>query len=98
MIESWLLLICNSEKYQNEASLPIFSKKDNALAKLYYAPKKPGDQLKDLRENERTRLDIESNRNFCTYCAENLSPVVLQKISGSFALLKEQVDAWPFQM
>ncbi|MCP4109809.1 MAG: hypothetical protein GY749_30545 [Desulfobacteraceae bacterium] len=97
MIETWLLLICNSEKYQNEASLPIFAKKDKASAKFYYAPNQPGDQLKDLRENEKKHLNIESNRDFCSYCAENLSPKDLQKISGSFALLKEQVDDWPFQ-
>lgn len=56
MLESWLLLICNPETYHDEASLPPFKTKDQKLARDYYAPRNPPDQLKDLCEIPRWRL------------------------------------------
>ncbi|MDM8523164.1 hypothetical protein QUF80_07320 [Desulfococcaceae bacterium HSG8] len=94
MMESWLLLICDGVQYQNEAKLPIFAKKRSSSAQLYYGPRKPGDQLKDLCKIKKKQLNIKSDRDFCAYCAENLIPKDLQKISDSFALFKEQVDEW----
>lgn len=97
MIESWLLLICNQKQYQHETKLPIFARKESKLAQLYYTPKKPDDQLKDLCEIEKRRLHVETNRDFCAYCAKNLVPGDLQKIAQSFALFKKQVELWFIQ-
>ena len=94
MMESWLLLICDSRQYQGEANLPIFAKKESSSARLYYTPGKPGNQLKDLCKIEKKRLNLKSDRDFCTCCAENLISEDLKKISDSSALFKAQIDEW----
>jgi len=94
MIESWFLLICDSKKYENEKNLPIFAKQKSEIAKRYYAPNKPGKQLKDLCADERKRLQMNLKKDFCQYCAENLIPKKLKKISSSFSLLNSQVGDW----
>ena len=58
MIESCFLLIFDSKKYENEKNLPIFAKQKSEIAKRYYAPNKPGKQLKDLCANERKKLQM----------------------------------------
>jgi hypothetical protein len=94
MLESWLLLICNPENYQNEEKLPIFAKKNQSISKKYFGKRKLPNQLKDLCEIEKTRLGIPSNSEFCIHCGKNLNSKLLQKISGSFDLFKKQVDKW----
>lgn len=94
MLESWLLLICNREEYENEISLPLFAWKSMPLAKTYYAPKQPGNQLKDLAEIERGKLRSDSKDDFCLYCVEQLTPDELALASPSFSAFLEQVNNW----
>ena len=94
MIESWFLLICDSKKYENEKNLPIFAKQKSEIARRYYAPKKPSKQLKDLCADERKKLQMNLKKDFCKYCAYNLIPEKLKKISSSFSLLNSQVINW----
>ena len=94
MLESWLLLICQGEKYQDEASLPPFAKKDRSLASNYYSPKNPPDQLKDLRDLEKQERGIDATLEFVAYCAGRLDPDDLAARAPSFALLKRQLDSW----
>ena len=94
MLESWLLLICNGEKYQGEDALPLFAKKDQKGARDFYTPHNPPDQLKDLCEFERHQLDIESTIAFVAYCARQVDPDDLATRAPSFALFKQQVDTW----
>jgi len=94
MIESWFLLICDSKKYENEKSLPIFAKQKSELAKRFYAPKKPSKQLKDLCADERKKLQMNLKKDFCQYCADNLIPGKLQITSDSFGLFNSQVADW----
>jgi hypothetical protein len=94
MLESWLLLMCNKDAYKDESSLPFFAWKSQALAQQYYAPVKPENQLKDLKEYEKSRLGIASEEEFCIHCIEKLVPADLAGISPSFALFKQQIDLW----
>ncbi len=94
MLESWLLLICDGEKYDSEASLPIFAEKNSALARHYYAPEKPVDQLKDLCGLEKRRLEIASNWELCVHCGTHLVPGDLRERSGSFVQFEGQVEEW----
>ncbi len=94
MLESWLLLICNPDAYNNERSLPLFAWKSQALAQRYYAPQQPDEQLKDLKEREKVRLQLASEEDLCLYCIEQLVPETLAHIAPSFALFKQQVEEW----
>lgn len=91
MLESWLLLICKGEKHQDE--LPLFAKKDGKLARNFYKPKKPPDQLKDLCDIEKKKLGMDTV-SFIDYCAGRLDPDDLAERAPSFALFKGQVDSW----
>ncbi len=94
MLESWLLLISNPEEYGNEASLPLFALKSMPLAKTYYAPREPENQLKDLAGIEKRKSGLASMEDFCLHCIEQLSPDELASLSPSFSLFQNQVDAW----
>lgn len=94
MLESWLLLICDGEKYQREASLPPFARKDQPLARDFYAPRNPPDQLKDLCLLEKQERGIDTALEFVAYCAGRLDPDDLAACAPSFALFKRQVDSW----
>jgi hypothetical protein len=94
MLESWLLLISNKEAYQHERELPVFAWKSQTSAQQYYAPNKPDDQLKDLKELEKAKANMISEEDFYLYCIEMLVAAELSEISPSFALFKEQVDLW----
>lgn len=93
MLESWLLLISNPTIYKNEASLPFFSRKTSPLAQEYYKNNVP-DQLKDLRDNEKQRLKIVTDEEFCLHCCLALVSEDLQSVSPSFSLFKNQIDTW----
>ena len=93
MLESWLLLICNAQTYQDEASLPPFATKEGKLARDFYAPRKSPDQLKDLCDLEKNNLDIGTD-GFIAYCVGRLDPDDLAARAPSFALFRRQVDAW----
>lgn len=94
MLESWLLLICNREKYGSEATLPIFSEKSKSSASKYYGgPNKVPDQLKDLVKAERQLLG-HSKREFYQHCASILEPEPLASVSPSFAQFLMQVQGW----
>lgn len=94
MLESWLLLICNQDTYKDERALPLFAWKSQTLAQRYYAPEQPDDQLKDLKEREKVRLQLTSEEDFCLYCIEHLVPETLARIAPGFALFKQQVEEW----
>lgn len=94
MLESWLLLICNPDKYEHEAKLPLFAEKSKSLAKKYYNSKAPPEQLKDLRALEKSRIGISDSFDFCFHCCDQLEPERLAELSPSFALFKAQVDRW----
>lgn len=94
MLESWLLLICDSEKYGTEAKLPVFSDKNKASAIKYYGGKnKVPDQLKDLVDSERQTLG-QSKQEFYRHCASILDPDALAQVSLSFAQFLSQVISW----
>lgn len=93
MLESWLLLICDGENYRDEASLPPFATKEGKLARDFYAPRNPPDQLKDLCDIERQKLSIDT-RGFIVYCAGRLEPDDLVGRAPSFALFTRQVASW----
>lgn len=94
MLESWLLLISNPDCYQSEETLPLFSKKSAMLARHYFASSQPPNQLKDLVLEERDRLGLLSNQDYCLHCVEQLDPDALAQVSPSFAHFKQQVEAW----
>ena len=94
MLESWLLLICQGEKHRDEASLPRFARKDQKLARDFYAPKNPPDQLKDLCDFEKQERGIGGALEFVAYCARRLDLDDLAARAPSFALFKRQVDSW----
>ncbi len=94
MLESWLLLISDGEKHQDEASLPPFAKKDRLLASNYYSSKNPPDQLKDLRDLEKQERGIGGALEFVAYCAGRFDLDDLAARASSFALFKRQVDSW----
>ena len=77
MLESWLLLICDGEHYRDEASLPPFAGKDQKPARDFYAPKNPPDQLKDLCDIEKNKLEIDT-RGFIVHCAGRLGCIDIQ--------------------
>jgi hypothetical protein len=94
MLESWLLLICNREKYGSEAQLPIFAEKIKSSASKYYgSPNKVPDQLKDLAEAERQSLG-QNKREFYQHCASILEPNNLASVSPSFAQFLVQTQSW----
>lgn len=92
MLESWLLLILDVQ--ENEDDLPLFSWKKQTITQRFYAPQIPPDQLKDLCELEKDRLDETDNASFYFRCIEQLNVEDLANKSRSFALFKEQVDQW----
>ena len=94
MLESWLLLISDGEKHQDEASLPPFAKKDRPLARNFYSHKNLPDQLKDLCDLEKRERGIGAALEFVAYCAGRLEPDDLAARAPSFALFKRQVDSW----
>lgn len=94
MLESWLLLICNGETYRDEASLPPFGRKNQKLARDFYTPKDPPDQLKDLSDLEKRERGIDATLEFVAYCAGQLDPDDLAARAPSFALFRSQVDSW----
>ncbi len=94
MLESWLLLICDGEKYQDEASLPPFARKDQKLARDFHARKNPPDQLKDLCDLEKQERGIGGALEFVVYCAGRFDLDDLAARAPSFALFKRQVDSW----
>jgi len=94
MLESWLLLICNPEKYRAETELPVFANKDKPSAQNYYSRKKPvPDQLKELVELERQILG-HSKRQFYQHCASVLNPDALVQVSPSFSQFLSQISHW----
>ena len=94
MLESWLLLICNPNKYKLEAELPIFSEKTKEQAKTYYGtPKNVPPQLKELVDAERKDLG-HSKREFYEHCAHRLVPESLATVSPSFSHFLDQVQSW----
>lgn len=96
MLESWLLLIYNSEKYLSEAKLPIFSEKSKPSAIKYYGGlNKVPDQLKDLVKAERQSLG-HSKQEVYQYCASMLKPDALASISPSFSQFLMQIQGWKF--
>ena len=94
MLESWLLLMCDQEKYQHESRLPLFAECSQPLARRYYAPNAPPDQLKDCKAKEKTALGLESDDDFFVHCIEKFTPEQLEAISPSFALFKQQIASW----
>lgn len=94
LLESWLLLMCDQGKYQHESRLPLFAERSQPLARCYYAPGTPPDQLKDCKAKEKAALGLESDDDFVIHCLEKLIPEQLVAISPSFALFKEQVASW----
>ncbi len=94
MLETWLLLICDPDQYSSEAALPYFAKKSQAIAKRYYAPDPPVNQLKDLKEIEKSKLGITSEEDFCLHCIDTLVPTDLAAVAPSFDVFKKQIDAW----
>ena len=90
MLESWLLLICKSER----PPLPRFARKTQSIAQKYYAPHSVPDQLKELCRYEQDELGISSFTELCLHCAHALDPQQLESLSPSFALFKTQVKAW----
>lgn len=94
MLESWLLLICDGETYRDEASLPPFKRTDQKLARDFYKPKDPPEQLKDLCDLEKQERGIDAALEFVAYCAGRIDPDDLAARAPSFALFKRQVDSW----
>lgn len=94
MLETWLLLIAAPETYPNETSLPLFSEQNSSSAKQYHSSQKPPLQLKDLKRQERKRLNIGSDRAFCQYCIERLEPEKLGERSPSFRRFLEEIVSW----
>lgn len=92
MLESWLILICSSNK--NENSLPLFSKKKSIIAKKYYAKQEVPNQLKELCQIEKFNLSINSKEEFYSYCIENLDLNDLATRSSSFDLFQKQIIEW----
>jgi hypothetical protein len=93
MLETWLLLIANPIKHNDEKSLPMFAEKGKPSTRDYYKSNPPP-QLKDLKEVEKQRLEIESNGEFCKYCADQLNPVDLRQRSPSFKQFMDEINAW----
>jgi len=67
---------------------------NSTLARLYYAPRRPADQLKDLCNIEKRRLSIASSWGLCEYCGNNLIPEDLRERSASFVQFEDQVNEW----
>jgi hypothetical protein len=93
MLETWLLLIANPNQYVDEQQLPIFAEQNSASARDYYKSN-PSKQLKDLKKDERQRLEISADRQLCEYCAEQLNPADLSQRSPSFKQFMDEVMAW----
>ncbi|MEM7130219.1 MAG: hypothetical protein AAF702_28065 [Chloroflexota bacterium] len=91
MLESWLLLICG----HRSDTLPFFGRKAQTIAKKYYSPKSPPDQLKDLCNQEIQNSSVGSMAEFCLTCATDLlDPDDLATKSPSFAHFKTQIETW----
>jgi hypothetical protein len=93
MLETWLLLITNLNQYVDEQQLPIFADQNSASARDYYKSKPPK-QLKDLKKDEKQRLEIGADREFCKYCADQLDPADLSQRSPSFKQFMDEVMVW----
>jgi hypothetical protein len=93
MIETWLLLIANPNEHGNEQQLPSFAEQSSASARDYYKSNPPK-QLKDLKKDEKKRLGIETDRQLCEYCAEQLNPADLSQRSPSFQRLMDEIINW----
>lgn len=94
MLEAWLLLITAPETYAHESDLPQFSEQSSSSAKQYHSSQNPPPQLKDLKRQERKRLNIGSDRAFCQYCVEQLEPGKLAERSPSFQLFLDEIAGW----
>ena len=93
MIETWQLLICNSDEHTQEQQLPIFPNKKKSAAKKYYASSNVPDQLKDLVKQARASLEM-TPYDFCRHCGEQLDVEDLKKRSPSFACFAAQIIDW----
>jgi hypothetical protein len=94
MIESWQLLICNPNAYDQEQNLPIFPEKSKSSAQLYHSSSNVPEQLKDLLEKEKTRQGLHSTLDFYHYCAEQMDFNDLMARSPSFTQFAQQVAHW----
>jgi hypothetical protein len=90
MIETWLLLMHDREKYPEESALPPFGRRDQPLARQVLGANPPP-QLKDLLDAERGPATKEE---FCVSCVLRLEPDDLSARSPSFRLFRDQVSAW----
>jgi hypothetical protein len=94
MIESWQLLICNPNQYDQEQNLPIFPEKSKSSARLYHTPSNVPEQLKDLVDKEKARQGLRSTLDFYRYCADKLDVTDLMARSPSFTQFAQQVAVW----
>jgi hypothetical protein len=90
MIESWLLLMHDAERYPAESRLPPCARRDGAAARELFGATPPP-QLKDLVDFER---GTSSKADFAVECVLRLDPASLAARSPSFARFREQVAAW----
>ena len=90
MIEAWLLLMHDAEKYREESALPPCGWRAQPLAQRLLGPDPPP-QLKDLVEAER---GTETKADFAMSCVAKLRPGDLATRSPSFRLFHDQVSRW----
>lgn len=96
MIESWLLLLLDPSRADND--LPPFAEADSAIAREYYG-KQPPPQLKDLREAERSIRNVDLETLFFD-AADAGDLDGLTTASESFAVFRKEVEVlkgmWKF--
>ncbi len=89
MIESWLLVLLNSDRDE----LPLFSKAQDKITREFYGKSPPPPQLKDLRDEEARTRGIRVDELFLK-AADVGDLARLAELSPSFALFERELRAW----
>jgi hypothetical protein len=92
MIEAWLLMIHDANKYPDEAALPSCARRDKPAAQRHYGNDPPM-QLKDLWDDECRNAKMTA-ADLAADCISRLDHTSLAARSPSFRLFRNQVMAW----
>ncbi len=91
MLESWVLLMCDSQRPQ---PLPYFPSADKPAAQQYHGTTNPPPQLKDLAHSEATARGIANRQELALDIALAHDSAAVAAVSRSYAHFRDQLLTW----
>lgn len=91
MLESWVLLMCDSQRPQ---PLPYFPSADKPAAQQYHGTTNPPPQLKDLAHSEATARGIANRHELALDIALAHDSAAVAAVSRSYADFRDQLLTW----